>query len=257
MYIYIDIHVFFPLWLTFPVDTAVTFDSTNQLLHPVEISLEAWQTHKFITRRLAQIRHIDSFHSKQYFCRHPYEAENSGCSPTHPQLSSGNMLIISFDTHPAHAHIIQSGVGFCIQRETGPQTRRSSSAEPYCACLSNSSSLNIRWPCHFIFRSCFMMNEVSGARCFLESSSRTGETKASIRQSQKWLCQSSTLSSYYKWFLIVSIEPFHGCTNRNRRKSLQAWREICSFNQSFNSVCMRGTWGQQQAAVSIYWYSHI
>ncbi len=38
--VYIDLHVFFPLWLTFPVDTAVA----SQHFHPLEISLEAWQT---------------------------------------------------------------------------------------------------------------------------------------------------------------------------------------------------------------------
>lgn len=37
----------------------------------------------------------------------------------------------------------------------------------------SSSSLDIRWPRHFTFLSCSMMNEVSGTRCFLESSTKT------------------------------------------------------------------------------------
>lgn len=152
--------------------------------------------------------------------------ERDAASLSKPQLGFGDMLIISFDTHPTRAQIIQSGIGLCIQRESGPQTCRTLPAQPYCACLFSSSSLDIRWPCHFIFLSCSMMNEVSGVRCFLEPSPRTGEAKAPIRQSQKWLCQSSTLSAYNKWFLIVPIELFHGYTNRKGRESLHAWRDI-------------------------------
>lgn len=37
----------------------------------------------------------------------------------------------------------------------------------------SSSPLDIRWPRHFTFLSCFVMNEVSGKRCFPESSSKT------------------------------------------------------------------------------------
>lgn len=54
------------------------------------------------------------------------------------------------------------------------------SAEPYCTCLLLPFPLDIRWPCHFTFLSFAVMNEVSGARCFLESSSKTAEAKASI-----------------------------------------------------------------------------
>lgn len=37
----------------------------------------------------------------------------------------------------------------------------------------SSSPLDIRWPRHFTFLSCSVMNEVSGTRCFPESSSKT------------------------------------------------------------------------------------
>lgn len=96
---------------------------------------------------------------------------------TNPCSVLGDMLIISFGTDPAHAQIIQSRVGLCIQRKSGSRTRRTPSAEPYCARLFKSFSWNIRWPSHFVFLSCSMMNEVSGARCFLVSSSRTSEAR--------------------------------------------------------------------------------
>lgn len=51
----------------------------------------------------------------------------------------------------------------------------------------SSSPLDIRWPRHFTFLSCSVMNEVSGKRCFPESSSNT-------QHQQKKDCQSAIFS---------------------------------------------------------------
>lgn len=61
---------------------------------------------------------------------------------------------------------------------------------------------------------------------------------------RKWLCQSSALSSFNKWFLIVSIESFHGHTNRKGRERLSGMEEnvrvlIASRPES--------VWGEQEA----------
>lgn len=71
--VYIDLTCLYPLRLTFPVDTEVVLDSNNQCFHPVDFSGSL--TCKFIIRRLAQIQHIDSFHSVQYFLRYLYATE--------------------------------------------------------------------------------------------------------------------------------------------------------------------------------------
>lgn len=134
--------------------------------------------HKFIIRRLTQIEYIDSFHSVHYFCRYTFQAENG------MRFRSTNPLLRSFPlTHTKRTHwLFRVVLGFAYRENSGPRVCGAPSAEPYCACLFNCFSLDIRWPCHFTFLSSFMMNEVSGARCFLESSSKTAEAGASIQQ---------------------------------------------------------------------------
>lgn len=227
--VYIDLHAFYSLWLTFPADTAVA-------LTPPSSGDLSWSLAdafgKFIIRSRALIL-------SQYgiFLQRVDPAQLWQPADHFPWLAP-----------KARTHY-RERLGRCIQRGEGPP---SPSAEPYCARLSSSPSLNIRCPCHFIFLSCSMMNEVSGTRCFLESSSRIGGAKASIWQLQKWLCPSSALSCYNKQFLIVSSELFHGYTNGKRRKVFEAWREIQKLQKELSfegCLCMKGTWGKQQGTV--------
>lgn len=175
----------FLLWMAFHLKTAIALGPTNQHIHPIDISLEAW----YLNSSGDQFRS-----SLLILSQHALISRQRIPSPASliPYSLFGKCL-----SHIPRACLIQSGVEFCMRWETGPRGH----AE---LCLLNHivlvfptpSSVDIRWPCHFIFLSCCMMNEVSGTRCFLESSSRTAEANASIRHLQKWLCQSSVFSCY-------------------------------------------------------------
>lgn len=123
----------------------------------------------------------DSFTACTYF-----QAENTLPSITHPPFLVWKM---------AFSHT-QSTLNSEWGRILHAVRNRATVLNHIVIVFPTPSSVDIRWPCHFKFLSRSMMNEVSGTRCFLESSSRTAEANASIRRLQKWLCQSSVFSCY-------------------------------------------------------------
>lgn len=88
-------------------------DSASQRLQPREC-LSRLDGHKFIIRRLTQIKYIDSFHGVHHFCRFAFQAGEWGCGCTQRAPCLDHFL---WHTR-AHVAIIQSGAGLCIRRES-------------------------------------------------------------------------------------------------------------------------------------------
>lgn len=83
-------------------------------------------------------------------------------------------FIISVASRPTHRVISQCGVRLCIPKRVAGHRFLDLRLLNHIGLFSfSSSSLDIRWPHHFTFLSSSVTNEVSGTRCFLESSSKT------------------------------------------------------------------------------------
>ncbi len=134
------------------------------------------------------------------------------------------MLIISFDKHPEDAQIIQSGLGLAYRENQGHSLVELRLLNHIVLVSSTYPLLTSDGPVISYFFPVLWWMRCQAQDVFWSLHPGLGKAKVSIRQLQKWLCQSSKVSSKNKWFLIVSIELFCGYTNRKGTESFHAWR---------------------------------